>query len=701
MKIKILLLGGWLILLAGLALADITIDNYQVDGYASSANAIEQGATVKVTVRYTNTTGGDKTIVGAKFYLDFNPAVLTLNSISDKLALVLPSATNSDFTPAAGQIRYQRDAAGGAGLTVNNNAQQECLTAVFLVAASAKTGPQKLIWWLTPVIENAKLVIVNNVNVTGNISPFANFDIKASAVPTFGGVNTVSQVLTGNSLKVDWTSNYNAATDLDSPPNGAASYYEGHNGNHNGAGLRYVIKRNGNEIQGDFAGSSFTDSGLADGTPYQYVVDAKDACSPPNVKNTIQSASVFSIDHTPPGSPTDPKFTAGNQQVTLDWKAPAGDPADEIGGYLIIRYALAPAQPPILLGAKEKDQENKGQINGDEYPVGTAINGGTVIYNEKSITFTDTGADLLDKALVNGKTYLYQIITYDTVGGTPNQQGRNYSPPANLPATPGINPLPVSNVIVNAGVNPGDISVTWDNPTDPGNNPQGGTILFNTDDKAKLSAIPENPADWLDPAKMTGISLFAAEALGKETQTILKTLTKNTNYYFKLFTYNAGTPLALADNLPSPAFINAHKFSAGVVAASKSMWDMPETLQQTDLNLTPGINTFSLSFPGPWYACTTNGQPISATPDLLAGKAPITNAAELVQVIEALAGAGTVTAFGTWDNAGKQEAGVTANEGNMPAALAKIIFTDSGSNKEAYQVYLSQPAAFRIRNKPL
>jgi len=483
---KFILIGGILLLIGQLAVADVLIDTYKVDGFAS--DNLEVGATFRVTVKYRNNTGSNQQMVGAKFYFNYDSNYLdeiNESAITDNLAGALTSKTNPNFTPAPRQVRYQRDAAGGTGLTVGAGQTVTCFTVTFHVKQSdGNAGTKTILEWLTPVADNVKLVAPGDVNITGNINAFQNANLRKSAEPTFGGINTVSNPETGNILKLDWSSNGNSATDLNE---GAATYYEGHDGTHNGRGLRFNIYRNAGSVPSPPAGKivsehnnfAYTDTGLDDGTRYYYIVRSQDNCTPKHnedTNSTVQSA--IPTDHTPPDVPTNFRAASTNQALNLSWNPVSGD----VGGYMIIRYLSKPASDPPLKSAKDNDPNNEGIKHGDEYKVGTEIGGGKVIYNGTATSFTDNGADLPEGHLTNGTTYYYKVFAYDPVEGTPRQQGRNYSRGTDTSGTPGVAPSAISNFFAISSPEAGKITLYWNKPYE---DYYGGVIFWYTTDFAQ------------------------------------------------------------------------------------------------------------------------------------------------------------------------------------------------------------------------
>ncbi len=80
------------------------------------------------------------------------------------------------------------------------------------------------------------------------------------------------------------------------------------------------------KIANDFSGTSFTDTGVANGTTYFYQVVAhpsgNEACG--SVPATCQSATPAPAACTPPGAPTGVTATGGTNSATVSWAAVSG-----------------------------------------------------------------------------------------------------------------------------------------------------------------------------------------------------------------------------------------------------------------------------------------------------------------------------------------------------------------------------------------
>ncbi|RBY95954.1 hypothetical protein DQ237_12550 [Blastococcus sp. TF02-8] len=170
----------------------------------------------------------------------------------------------------------------------------------------------------------------------------------------------------------------------------------------------YRVLRDGVEIA-TVTGTSYVDTGVADGVSYTYAlvaVDSQGSRSPQSA-----TASAGPTDTTPPASPTGLAAVAGEDRVTLSWSA---NPEPDLAGYRVLR---------------------------DGVEIATVTGTG----------YTDTGRTV-------GVTYTYALVAVDTHG---NRSGSS----AAVPATPrDMAPAPPTGVTAT----PGDrrAVVAWTPPAD-------------------------------------------------------------------------------------------------------------------------------------------------------------------------------------------------------------------------------------------
>jgi len=142
------------------------------------------------------------------------------------------------------------------------------------------------------------------------------------------------------------------------------------------------------------SGTSFTDTGLTNGTTYYYTVTAVNA-----VGESPQSAEASATPQTVPSAPTGLVASAGNQQVALTWVAPTSDGGSPITGYNVYRGTSVGGESAT--------------------PIGTNVSG---------TSFTDTG-------LTNGTTYYYTVKAVNSVGSSPSATEASATP-VTVPSAP-------------------------------------------------------------------------------------------------------------------------------------------------------------------------------------------------------------------------------------------------------------------------
>ena len=130
----------------------------------------------------------------------------------------------------------------------------------------------------------------------------------------------------------------------------------------------YQVFRDGTPVAEVTTGTSYADTGLTDGTSYQYTVAAYDAAG--NVSAQSPAVTAVTPDVTPPSVPTGLQLALAAKSINLSWNAST----DNVGvtGYAIYRN-------------------------------------GTKIATTTSLTYSNT-------SVVQGKTYTYSVAAYDAAG---------------------------------------------------------------------------------------------------------------------------------------------------------------------------------------------------------------------------------------------------------------------------------------------
>jgi glucose/arabinose dehydrogenase len=161
--------------------------------------------------------------------------------------------------------------------------------------------------------------------------------------------------------------------------------------------------------QANVTGTTFTNTGLANGTTYYYVVNASNAAGAG--ANSAEKSATPQLPP-PPGAPTGLTATAGNAQVVLAWTASSGATS----------YTV-----------------KRGLVAGGPYTDFTQA-------NVTGTTFTNTG-------LVNGTTYFYVVSASNAVGEGANSAEKS--------ATPQLPPPPAAPTGLTATAGNAQVVLAW------------------------------------------------------------------------------------------------------------------------------------------------------------------------------------------------------------------------------------------------
>ncbi|MGO4604685.1 fibronectin type III domain-containing protein, partial [Terrabacter sp. 2YAF2] len=136
--------------------------------------------------------------------------------------------------------------------------------------------------------------------------------------------------------------------------------------------------------------TSFTDTGLVNGTAYFYTVAAVNAAgtSPPSNEASATPQSAVMV----PSAPTGLVGTPGNGSVALSWTAPASNGGAAVTGYNVYRGTSAGGESATAIASS---------VSGT--------------------SFTDTG-------LVNGTAYFYTVAAVNAAGTSPPSNEASATP---------------------------------------------------------------------------------------------------------------------------------------------------------------------------------------------------------------------------------------------------------------------------------
>ncbi len=111
-------------------------------------------------------------------------------------------------------------------------------------------------------------------------------------------------------------------------------------------------------------GTSFTDSGLMDGTTYYYEVTAVNSANQEGSRSTEVSGTPVAG---APGAPTGLLAAAGNGSVSLTWSKPTDDGGSPVTSYDIYRGTSSGGETLLLSGVMGTSYSDTGLANGTTY----------------------------------------------------------------------------------------------------------------------------------------------------------------------------------------------------------------------------------------------------------------------------------------------------------------------------------------------
>ena len=190
--------------------------------------------------------------------------------------------------------------------------------------------------------------------------------------------------------------------------------------------------------------TSFTDSGVVNGTTYYYTVAAVNSAGVSPQSNEGNATPVL-VQATVPSAPQSLTATGANGSVSLSWTAPASDGGSPITGYDVYR-GTSPGGESIT-------------------PVATNVTG---------TTFTNT-------VLANGTTYYYLVAALNAVGTSPPSGEASATPQATAPSAP-------LTVVASAGN--ASATVSWSVPASDGGSPITGYDVYRGTSSGGESTTP-------------------------------------------------------------------------------------------------------------------------------------------------------------------------------------------------------------------
>ena len=345
--------------------------------------------------------------------------------------------------------------------------------------------------------------------------------------------------------------------------------------------------------------TSFTDSGLTNGTTYYYTVAAVNA-----VGVSPQSGEASATPQaTVPSAPSGLVASAGNGSVMLSWTVPNSDGSSGITGYKLYRGTSPGSETPYATSVTSSFTDSSvtngttyyytvaavnavgtgpqsAEANATPQPAATvptapqaltatgsngavqlswsapASNGGAAVtsYNVYRSTTAGgegstpvatgvTGTSYADSPLTNGTTYYYTVAAVNAVGTGPQSAEANATPKAGAPTAP---------LGLTASGGNGSVGLSWSVPASNGGSPVTGYNIYR-------STSPGGEGTTAIQAGVTTTSYTDS------------TVTNGTTYYYKVAAVNAaGTSPQSNEASATPSVPSAAAYVGRVGSATAS-----------------------------------------------------------------------------------------------------------------------------------
>jgi fibronectin type 3 domain-containing protein len=342
--------------------------------------------------------------------------------------------------------------------------------------------------------------------------------------------------------------------------------------------------------------TSWTDSGVTNGTTYFYKVTALNSVGESGASNELSATPTQPA--TVPGAPSLTSATAGNGSVALGWSAPSSNGGSAITGYKIYR--------------------------------------GTSSGNETLLTTIGNVTSWTDNGVTNGTTYFYKVTALNSVGESAASNEMSATPSAVAPGAPSLNSATAGN---------GTVALAWSAPSSNGGSAITGYRVYRgtSSGSETLLTTLSNLTSWTDTGVTNGSTYYykvsalnsAGESVASNERSATPTAPATVPGAPSLTGASAGKPRGVALTWKAPTSNGGSAITAYKVYRSTSSGS--ETLLTTIGNVTSWVDANAAAGTTYYYQITavnavgesSRSNELSASPGRKSGHAiplPVLNA---------------------------------------------------------------------------
>jgi fibronectin type 3 domain-containing protein len=563
-----------------------------------------------------------------------SPLSMSVPLTIDGTAPTGPITSPSDGATVAGTVNVGVNAADNVGVSKVD----------FQVDGTTKStdtaSPWTYAWNSASVANGTHTLTAVTTDLAGSTATSTVTVNVQNGTATVPGAPTLGSPSAGNTtVALAWTP---PASDGGSPINGYKIYRGTASGNET------LITTVSN------LATSYTDTGLINGTTYYYQVTATNLIGEGS-RSAEQSATPVQP-ATVPGAPTLNSATAGTNSVALAWTAPSSNGGSAVTGYKVYRSTTSGTETLLTTLGNVTNWTDTGLTAGVTYyyqltavnsvgesgrsaeknasPTSAATapgaptlssasagnatvsltwnapssNGGSAITNYKLYRSTSTGTETLlttlgnvtayaDSGLANGVTYYYKLSAVNAIGESALSGELNATPtqPATVPGAPTLNSATAGN---------NSVALAWTAPSSNGGSAVTGYKVYRSTSSGTETLLTTlgNTASYTDSGLANGVTYYykvsAVNAIGESALSgELNATPVTTPSAPTLNSATAGTSsVALAWTAPSSTggtAISGYKVYRSTTSGTETLLTtLGNVTNWTDTGLTAGVTYY-------------------------------------------------------------------------------------------------------------